>query len=68
MVLVVQRAAALGDIFMRVSPRFLAGVSFVLIVLMLGVAQAQNKEIQKKEIKDRIFHRGCQRRALADRP
>jgi D-xylose transport system substrate-binding protein len=30
---------------MRVLPRFFAGVSFVLIVLTLGVVQAQNKEI-----------------------
>src|SRR5580700_12347541 len=39
-------AAALGDTFMRVSPRLLTGVSFVLIVLTLGVAQAQKKEIK----------------------
>lgn len=31
---------------MRVSPRFFTGVSFVLIVLTLGVAQAQMKEIK----------------------
>ncbi len=31
---------------MRVSPRFFAGVSFVLIVLTLGIAPAQNKEIK----------------------
>ena len=30
---------------MRVSPRFLTGISFVLIALTLGVAQAQKKEI-----------------------
>jgi D-xylose transport system substrate-binding protein len=31
---------------MRVSPRLFAGVSFVLIVLTLGVGQAQKKEIK----------------------
>ena len=31
---------------MRVSPRFFTGVFFVLIVLMLGAAQAQKKEIK----------------------
>ncbi|MGA7398551.1 MAG: substrate-binding domain-containing protein [Candidatus Sulfotelmatobacter sp.] len=31
---------------MRVSPRFLTGVSFVLIILTLGVAQAQKNEIK----------------------
>jgi D-xylose transport system substrate-binding protein len=31
---------------MRVSPRFVIGVSFVLIVLTLGIAQAQKKEIK----------------------
>jgi D-xylose transport system substrate-binding protein len=31
---------------MRASPRFLTGVSFVLIVLTLGVAQAQKKEVK----------------------
>jgi D-xylose transport system substrate-binding protein len=31
---------------MRVSPRFFTGVSLVLIVLTLGVAQAQKKEIK----------------------
>ena len=31
---------------MRVSPRFFTGVSFVLMALTLGVAQAQNKEIK----------------------
>src|ERR1700679_712146 len=31
---------------MRVSPRFFSGVSFVLIVLTLGVAQAQKKDIK----------------------
>jgi D-xylose transport system substrate-binding protein len=31
---------------MRVSPRFCAGISFILIVLTLGVVQAQNKEIK----------------------
>jgi len=31
---------------MRVSPRFLARASFILIVLTLGVAQAQKKEIK----------------------
>jgi D-xylose transport system substrate-binding protein len=46
MVAVVRRADALGDTFMRVSPRFFTGVSFVLIVLTLGVAQAQMKEIK----------------------
>jgi D-xylose transport system substrate-binding protein len=46
MVSVVRRAAALGDIFMRGSPRFFTGVSFVLIALTLGVAQAQKKEIK----------------------
>ena len=30
---------------MRVSPRFFTGISFVLIALTLGVAQAQKKEI-----------------------
>jgi D-xylose transport system substrate-binding protein len=30
---------------MRVSPRFFSGLSFILIVLTLGVAQAQKKEI-----------------------
>ena len=30
---------------MQVSPRLFTGISFVLIVLTLGVAQAQNKEI-----------------------
>ena len=47
---VVLRVGALGDAFMRVSPRFFRGISFVLIVLTLvvmtvGVAQAQKKEI-----------------------
>jgi D-xylose transport system substrate-binding protein len=46
MVLVVRRAAALGDIFMRVWSRFLTGVSFVLIVGTLSVGQAQKKEIK----------------------
>jgi D-xylose transport system substrate-binding protein len=36
----------LGDTFMHVSPRFFTGVSFLLIVLTLGVAQAQKKEIK----------------------
>ena len=31
---------------MRASPRFFAGVSFVLIILTLGVAQAQKTEIK----------------------
>jgi D-xylose transport system substrate-binding protein len=35
-----------GDTFMRVSPRFFTGASFVLIVLALGVAQAQKKEVK----------------------
>jgi D-xylose transport system substrate-binding protein len=41
-----RRADTLGDTFMRISPRFLTGVSFVLIVLALGVTQAQKKEIK----------------------
>jgi D-xylose transport system substrate-binding protein len=43
---VVPRAAALGDTFMRGSSRFFAGVSLVLVVLTLGVVQAQKKEIK----------------------
>src|SRR5882757_5707639 len=43
---VVPRAAALGDTFMWVSSRFFTGVSFVLIVLTLGVVQAQKKQIK----------------------
>ena len=46
MVSVVRRAAALGDTFMRFSGLFFIEVSFVLIVLTLGVAQAQKKEIK----------------------
>jgi D-xylose transport system substrate-binding protein len=46
MVSVVLRAAVLGDTFMRVSPRFFTGVLFVLMVLTLGVVQAQKKEIK----------------------
>jgi D-xylose transport system substrate-binding protein len=46
MVSVVRRAAALGDTFMRFSGPFFIEVSFVLIVLTLGVAQAQKKEIK----------------------
>src|SRR5271166_6074877 len=46
MVSVVRRAAALGDTFMRVSPRFFTIVSFLVIILTLGVAQAQKKEIK----------------------
>src|SRR5580700_6204758 len=46
MVSVVRRAAALGDTFMRFSGLFFIEVSFVLIVLTLGIAQAQNKEIK----------------------
>jgi D-xylose transport system substrate-binding protein len=46
MVSVRRRAAASGEIFMRVSPRFFTGVFFVFIVLMLGAAQAQKKEIK----------------------
>ena len=36
----------MGDTFMRPSPRFFIGVSCVLIVLTLGVAPAQKKEIK----------------------
>jgi D-xylose transport system substrate-binding protein len=45
MVSVVRELVPWGDTFMRVSPRFFTGVSFVLIVLTLTVAQAQKKEI-----------------------
>ena len=43
---VVPRAAALGDTFMWGSSRFFTGVSLVLVVLTLGVVQAQKKEIK----------------------
>ncbi len=43
---VVPRAAALGDTFMRGSSRLFTGVSLVVIVLTLGVVQAQKKEIK----------------------
>jgi len=43
---VVPRAAALGDTFMWGSSRLFTGVSLVVIVLTLGVVQAQKKEIK----------------------
>lgn len=43
---VVPRAAAMGDTFMWGSSRFVTGVSLVLVVLTLGVVQAQKKEIK----------------------
>src|SRR3981189_3535102 len=43
---VVPRAAALGETFMRGSSRFFTGVSLVVVVLTLGVVQAQKKEIK----------------------
>ena len=46
MLAVVPGAGALGVPFMQVCSRFFMGVSFVLLVLTLGMAQAQKKEIK----------------------
>jgi D-xylose transport system substrate-binding protein len=42
----VLRVAHLGDIFMRFSFRIFTGISFVLIALTLGFAQAPKKEVK----------------------
>jgi D-xylose transport system substrate-binding protein len=46
MLFVVPRAGALGVPFMQVCSRFFTVVSFLLLVLTLGIANAQEKEIK----------------------